>query len=343
MCKIMGMPGVKPELIEQAWSFVVASRPYMTKADDDGYGYAAFTKAGNLIAEKWLDTNTAYNYPEKDLMLKERLGEVLTEDVKEPVYDSFGELETEVSCIITHSRLATCDVSLKNVHPFIKNNIALIHNGIIRNHDKFPKEVSSCDSEAILQLYTKEQVNLFPQNIDNITKQLQGYYGCMILAEDSTGRKIMDVIKHQANLYLTWVNELETFVICTSDDIIKKTCVDMDYSHEKIFTIAPNTFVRFDAITGEVLYKSKFKEAEIAWSTYHNSSPNYSNNYNKSSIQNYPKVSAAPIAATTHMKDLNAFLKWKREDLIGLDLSYFDTKDFQDFLDDQEKGWKALA
>lgn len=256
MCKVMIMTGVKHG--ENAMKFMQASLPFMSKGNRDGVGYAAIDSQGKLFAERWLDPDVAFlNTNPSNLAILDELKDGIT--VNSTDYSKHGELNIpEMKSIIYHTRFATCAKTFTNVHPFISGNTALIHNGVIRNEFQVPlrKEISTCDSEVILNSYLDNSVNTNPHDIQLTVDDLSGYWACGVLSEDEHGTPILDVFRNDAGakLYVAYVKEIGGKVWCTESDIIFKTLAALDWDTSMhSFLTKPNTLQRFDAITGDLL------------------------------------------------------------------------------------------
>ena len=113
-----------------------------------------------------------------------------------------NKINTKIS--IAHTRWATHGKpSLVNTHPFIKNNCAVVHNGIIENFEYLTKKFnirknlikSDTDSEIIALIFDK----LLKQNIDpikiikQIVKLIKGTYAFAFLVKET--KKIYAVKK----------------------------------------------------------------------------------------------------------------------------------------------------
>ena len=251
MCKVMVMFGIQNGL--KAKQFMFASKADMTKSDNHGLGYAAIDGEGNMFSERFFDVSKAFLKPLTELakyqgVIKESVPTVL--DATE--YSSTGNINFEnVKSIIYHTRWATCARTFQNVHPFIIDDTALIHNGVINNSHKLTNVISTCDSETILNEYLKNDVANDSSKIQQTTDALEGYWGVATLGKQSDGRRILDVFKYNAPLFIAQVEEIGGFVICTSEDIIKNTCEKLKWKKPLCFPLFDNKLLRVDAITGE--------------------------------------------------------------------------------------------
>lgn len=103
---------------------------------------------------------------------------------QEPIKGSTG---------IAHTRWATHgEPTEKNAHPHFSNDtIALVHNGIIENHDRLRKELQSqgyrftsdTDTEVMAHLIERERKtsSSLLEAVSKATKQLQGAYGTVVM------------------------------------------------------------------------------------------------------------------------------------------------------------------
>lgn len=254
MCKILVIPEVKAETVKDAWKFIEKITPKLSSYNNDGLGYAAFDSQFELFAEKWLKNWQAYNrgmWSDEDIYLVDILG---YDNVKEePQYESYGTIKRDdIRSIVLHARKATCGVSLENVHPFIKHDTALIHNGMVYNHADLKKEMSTCDSETILQEYIDYNVSEDPEQIHGVIESIKAYFACAVLTKDDKGNPVLDIFKSPgADLHCTYVSELKTIVFSTAKTDLEETIKDLGWKVNTIFEFNDDVYIRFDLLTGK--------------------------------------------------------------------------------------------
>jgi hypothetical protein len=266
MCKVLMTVGVKKSKRILNAKFLMASLPFMSKTDNDGLGYAA-GDGTNLWGERWLNNHSAFKtrngYGKIAAKMNSVFGDALTTNEKE--YNSFGQGKmVNASSILLHTRKATCSKNIMNTHPFVIDDTALIHNGVISNSSKVMEEfketqVSTCDSEAILQEYLYNGVNLDPEQIKNVSDMIDGWYVVGVISKNKDGRQVVDVFKcDNSSLQVAWIKELENFVFCTTMDILEKTAKAAGMKILESNTLKGGYLFRFDAVTGEKLAQVEF-------------------------------------------------------------------------------------
>lgn len=278
MCKIAMMSGIKQSKIKEAWMLARALAPLMSKNDDDGFGYAAITKKGDVFVQRWLDNDQAFKYTagnKRDLEIQDWL-----KDAVEPLDDGYSSVGTiaknSAVAMVLHARMATCEKGIKNVHPFVVNGQALIHNGVISNptevlnkYDKNNTKLSTCDSEAIAFSYAANDVSNNPEAIKILSEDLSGYYACAVLHKNEKGEPVMDVFKSSAaNLFAAYVPQADVLVYCTSLEILKQAVKDCGFSHYRPNKVLPGNLIRHDALTGVGKVVHKFAEPVYRYSNY---------------------------------------------------------------------------
>lgn len=279
MCKIMIAPGAKNA--ENLWKFAEVIAPKITKHNnDDGLGYAAMDAKGKIFAERWFVNRNAFKdfglSPGDQEMLKTMGTEMFKEKYVEE-YSRFGVVDRKNTVsLLLHARAATTEKNMQNVHPFITKGTALIHNGVIRNHEELTKTMSTCDSEVILHEYLGFNVAMDAEQIHNVIDNLKGYFACGVLTKADDGTPIVDIFKSvAATLYATYVNELKTVVFCTSRFDLEEAIKDLNWVQNKCFELGNDQFIRFNGVTGEKLASFKI-----------NSNETYVNNYSHNNFKN---------------------------------------------------------
>ena len=277
MCMNLMIAGVLPDKKPELDAFMYAMAPKLASSNRDGIGYAAMTPDG-IYGERWLRPEEVFKYrkkwSEKDQEIKNMFHGILDAD---PRYNYFVQNE-KVSeyaktqapfAVIMHARMATVGArDIKNVHPFMNNGIALIHNGGISNHDQkhLKKLYSSCDSEVILNNYIEHDVANKPDRIQAVAEDISGGYACGVLAHDEEGAPIMDLFRNSPSLWAMHVNPLNAMVFCTSSLAVieairelKAKQEDKAWSIGSIFRFKDDKMLRLDARTGRFLSFHSFQ------------------------------------------------------------------------------------
>jgi hypothetical protein len=266
------MPGIKCEHPEMVQDFIQEMGKEMTGGNNDGLGYAAFDKEGNLFGERWHNNNEAFDVRDPITEQDETvINRCLNFIWKEENYDSHGVVDlNNIASIILHTRSATSGKEFCNTHPFVRDNTALIHNGIIRNHEKFDKEVSSCDSESILTQYLKNEVFDKPEAIKDALKPLHGYFACGVLSY-MNDVPVVDVFRDkQARLSAAFIKEFNTIVFTTDIDDLMKAAKSCQLTVSGPYKVDTEKMIRYHALTGDALGKYDFDGGSGTWSGYPN-------------------------------------------------------------------------
>lgn len=270
ICKNLMIAGIKPELSKKlVWDFLMAISPIMSAHDKDGVGYAAMGREG-VWGERWLRPVDAWKYRKLWTAEDEKAKGAYKGTLEaEPRFNEFGGVDPEQSsAIILHARMATCEKSIVNTHPFVRDGIALIHNGVINNTTELENLYSTCDSETILNSYVKHDVKNNPDNISKVADEIRGYYACGVLSEGADGKRHLDVFRSSnASLSAYYVKELDAVVFCTRSEMIREACKALKWSYGNTFTFKDDVMIRIDCDTGQPISTHKF----FARQTYYNS------------------------------------------------------------------------
>jgi len=233
MCKVFAMTNVSQFKVGPKFLSIVRNE-VCRHADQDGFGYAVLSKDGEIGGER---TIRPLNFrplidPEGPKTTKE-LPIVLDAN------NAFGKIDlVSPKSLIAHGRLSTNTINLVNTHPFTNGEVALIHNGIVRDPTNSLKNlVSTCDSEILLRYWEKG-------GIDAIEKMVTGYYAVAIL--DKTG-KLHIIRDDRADLYIAYNRTVDSFMIATTSEIIRNVAKEMKWKIEHPEEILEKTYTVFDS------------------------------------------------------------------------------------------------
>lgn len=267
MCRLLAVVGTtKPKL---AMEFVENCEPSMSKGNDDGIGMMQCFNDGNIVYDKWVKNKDFLNVKmNSDLIeIMSPLEGVIDMNFASNDYETgtLFDLNNEAlpTTICLHTRKATNGICINNTHPLVHNGIHLMHNGIISNHNDFKKTVSTNDTEAILERYQYHDIQHNPNNIHNLIGDLKGWEACLVMSKIDD-KIILDVWKDdKAPLVCAYVDELNAFVFASSNIIISSSCAKMKMECSEILNIKNNSFIRFNAITGEIILKEHITPIQV--------------------------------------------------------------------------------
>lgn len=261
----------KPQATRQ---FMEAILEPMSRQNSDGMGYTAIRKNGSMFTERWLNNNMGFKgdpTETEDGKVHQAFGDMV--DVKPPSPDEYtlqGDINwSDVTTVMMHTRFATCDKGMANVHPFVDNvnETAIVHNGVIRNHKEFDKLNSTCDSETLLTQYMKLGIGKDPTKIIDLVNNLEGYWAVGATSLDSKGKRVIDIFTSNSqptsgSLTVAYIKELEGYVLCSSSYTINEAISTLRWSKDyTCYDIVPHIFTRFDASTGEKILSTNYEKS----------------------------------------------------------------------------------
>lgn len=241
MCKLYCVLEIEDK--NKAFRFTEHAIKKILETDNHGLGRIILGDKG-LLVNRWLDVKNRNGVGRLGRL--EKFSKALAIKANQS-----GTMSNRIDAIMVHGRYATCEKTLENTHPFVKDGVALIHNGVISNHHAFTKEMSTCDSEVLLHQYLENKV---PSHLSNIEKALDGvggYYACMVANEE---KGTVDIWRDQtASLYMAYVPTVG-LVVATTMEIILKSARKMKIKVKEIEEIQPCVAIRWHR-TGEVELK----------------------------------------------------------------------------------------
>jgi glucosamine--fructose-6-phosphate aminotransferase (isomerizing) len=131
------------------------------------------------------------------------LGRLRTVGKVRMLQDAIAETPTDGHVGIAHTRWATHGVpSERNAHPHIsRDGIAIVHNGIIENHEELREELiklgyvftSETDTEVIAHRihHHKQRLNDIFRSVRATVAELEGAYALAVVSEDNPGSIIV--------------------------------------------------------------------------------------------------------------------------------------------------------
>lgn len=259
----------KPNQIKE---FMGAILEPMSRCNNDGVGYTAINKDGEMFTERWLKNKEGLKGDPTDTReqgIKKDLGSLVEiEKKEEKEYTVQGEYKwSNVTSVIMHTRFATCGKGIDNVHPFVDNEnvTSIAHNGVIRNDQEFKKLNSTCDSEVILTEYNKLGIGKDHTQITKLVDNLEGYWAVGATTLDANGKRIIDVFTSNAPpnsgaLVVAYVKELDGYVLCSTGSTIDETIKNLKWEPVTTYSINPHVFTRFNAATGKKICQLSYEK-----------------------------------------------------------------------------------
>lgn len=209
MCKLMAFTNVSKlktkELVKVLFNVNVEMR-----SEGDGFGWVASTQNG-LVGERYLDPE------EFDMRITNKVKiphKVFKE--KSAIIGNMGKLS---GALLIHGRTSTNSVNINNTHPFIMNDWALVHNGVV--YDDGPKynKKTNCDTEDLLYRFVTG-------GMAAVEKHLTGYYAFGAIAPGGTLHVVRD---DRAGLYCAYIETIDSMVFATVPGLIESVCTEMKW------------------------------------------------------------------------------------------------------------------
>jgi Glutamine amidotransferase domain len=252
MCRLAIFPFIPAGKEKQAWELAQAITPYLVEKNRDGFGYMALGRNG-LFGERWLDVDDAWSIPAIVHPKLKGFESVLVN--KQGGYNSFGQHTKRTQSMALHSRMATCGRGLTNVHPFLskKNDIGVVHNGMITNSASIGLGYSTCDSESIVTGYVKYDVADRLASLNKLVDDMEGWYASAILSKNKKGVWHMDIFRDaRAPLHLAYVAEAGMAVLVTDPDHLDSALTDLKWAIATPIALKDNVAMRVNVLTGEL-------------------------------------------------------------------------------------------
>lgn len=273
MCKLFTITGITSrQASKNAWRLLYAASEALTRSDDDGFGYAAYSQTYGLIGERWLDPKLIWAIRGDTQRGKPDAAEI----------EGYSRIGTwppslympRVTCITAHARKSTNNVCLANVHPFYRKEpngeFALAHNGVVQTGDLDLTGSKSCDSMGILNAYVNLGVPYLPEQITEMAKVVKGWYACTVLGVIPEGPYV-EFFRYNAPLTVTEIGGVG-YVWCTNEYIPIAAAKTLKLPVRQTWKVKEQLLFRVNAITGE-----EMGHAPFCGRSYQTTVTNYSN------------------------------------------------------------------
>jgi predicted glutamine amidotransferase len=232
MCKLFAMTNVSDIKISEKLLYTI--RNAVCKHNDkDGFGYVVNTIDGQIWGQKVvnpfkfrpLDTGktTTQRLPIVSVTSQESFGPVSHKD--------------NVS-LMAHGRMSTNTININNTHPFLNDDVALCHNGVVSDPYKTVDKATlktDCDTELLLRMWETGGVN-------DIQDNASGYYAVIVLDKLSQLHLIRD---DRATLFIAWSDTAKSFLIATTVEIIEDIAKTMGWTIEAPESVLDNVYAVF--------------------------------------------------------------------------------------------------
>lgn len=244
MCKILAVADMSK--VKDIKKLVNVAAKHIMETDDDGFGWAALGEQG-VFGER---TSNNFHY----YRFESRREKVKLPIIKE-TYNKFGVKSTLVGGGMFHGRTSTNSRALINVHPLIKNDWTLIHNGVVNNQGpKYEMETSN-DTEHLIHYMSTIGINA-------VEEHLTGYYA--FAAIDPHGQ--LHIVRDStASLHVAYVSTIESYVFGTTIDLIESVCKEMKWKCGQVDMLLENQHLIFqqnDMIHQETIKPRGYSRSE---------------------------------------------------------------------------------
>lgn len=305
MCKLLLMTGITEPLV--AKEFMNRISVPMSRSNRDGIGYTAVKSDGSLFSERWHNNNSFMQYD--SIMTPDVASQLQAYKNRLPygalntTYSNYGNVDmSDMTTVTMHTRFATCGKEFANTHPFIFNDVSLVHNGTIRNSTILDvNKISTCDSESALQTYIEMGVANDSNKAKSWLDMLTGSWAFGILSRNVDNKRILEVVRGTSSLYHSQVEGLGSVFVTDKDDLIS-IAKDMSINILTEPTLLEvDSMFRFDAISGELLQTIDIKPKRYI-------NPHYNSGYN------YNYQSGTSMSSNSTIKSKSTYWSAKDEE-----------------------------
>lgn len=212
MCKLIAISGLNLKSTKQASALVAKSAELLGLSQKDGFGYSLKHQTG-VYKERFINPASCKGMGTMKRSIDALPANLLTLEKQGVDFDSQGVYPSKgvlKGNFIAHGRTATCDKVISNTHPFSGNiddkEWHIAHNGIVAwKGDKLPLR-TTCDSEHLLNCF------MYLKGEHSFKEHISGYLA--IVGLNPSG-ELFVLRDNKAPLYITYMKQLETFIICT--------------------------------------------------------------------------------------------------------------------------------
>ena len=213
MCKLLGTNNVMVRRHSQMVELSKFAAASLGATQKDGFGFALQHQKG-LYLEKYLspDSCKGMGIVASDLKKIPHALKIAMKQDRDYFYSGeYPETDDIKGAFISHGRTATCDKNIINTHPFQgmdkrKGKWTIAHNGVVDCIGEKLETVSSCDSEHILNCFTKLD------GVNSLKHHISGY--AAILGINPRGEMIA-FRDNTAPLYVSIIEGFNVFTLAT--------------------------------------------------------------------------------------------------------------------------------
>ena len=187
-----------------------------------------------------------YNSDKKDIFCVKRAGRI---DNLEKAIEA-SNLASSGNPFILHTRWATHGgVTDANAHPHsdCKNEIFLVHNGIIENYQELKEKLikeghkfrSECDTEVLSHLIEKYFQGNLEEAVRKALKEVRGTYGIAVISKNDPGKI---VAARFSSPLLLGINQNEILVASDPSAVITHTRQVVNLDDNEVAVLKPDNF-----------------------------------------------------------------------------------------------------
>ncbi|OGZ19037.1 MAG: glutamine--fructose-6-phosphate aminotransferase [Candidatus Nealsonbacteria bacterium RBG_13_42_11] len=187
-----------------------------------------------------------YNSDKKDIFLVKKAGRI--DNLEKAIQES--NLVSSGNPFILHTRWATHGgVDDINAHPHsdCKNEIFLVHNGIIENYQELKEKLikeghkfcSQCDTEVLSHLIEKYFQGNLEEAVRKALKEVRGTYGLAVISKKDPGKL---VAARLSSPLLLGINQDEILVASDPSAVITHTRQVINLDDNEIAVLKPENF-----------------------------------------------------------------------------------------------------